>query len=250
MKIVAISDTHNQHTKLAIPACDVLLHAGDVSMRGNVSEIQDFLDWFSHLSQAKYKILCPGNHDIAFFNVYVRNYLPKPFDPKYFRQYIASLQDRNTFCLIDQQITIMDKVIYGLPWTGFYCDWAFNAIEPRNGTNSYEGGPRDCAPDKEHPLMSEVVSKVPDYTDILLTHGPPRYQTSDTALNGNKVGSTELLAHLDKMKHGSIVVCGHIHEGRGEYSYVNKNKDLIKIYNVATLDRSYTHVRPAVEIEV
>jgi predicted phosphodiesterase len=34
MKICAISDTHNQHSELKIPECDILIHAGDFTNNG------------------------------------------------------------------------------------------------------------------------------------------------------------------------------------------------------------------------
>ena len=63
MKFVAISDTHGCHRQLNLPKGDVLLHAGDVCDRGNVLQIDDFLDWLSGLD-FQYKIIIRGNHDI------------------------------------------------------------------------------------------------------------------------------------------------------------------------------------------
>ena len=34
MKVIAISDTHNQHETLVLPDGDMLIHAGDVSGQG------------------------------------------------------------------------------------------------------------------------------------------------------------------------------------------------------------------------
>lgn len=50
MNIVCISDTHNQHAKLndILPDGDMIIHAGDISLRGSLAEIQDFLQWFKH----------------------------------------------------------------------------------------------------------------------------------------------------------------------------------------------------------
>jgi 3',5'-cyclic AMP phosphodiesterase CpdA len=43
MKFVCISDTHNQHAELRLPPGDMLIHAGDYSMRGHVAETEAFL---------------------------------------------------------------------------------------------------------------------------------------------------------------------------------------------------------------
>lgn len=65
MRIVFISDTHGQHNIVDIPSGDMLIHAGDLSSRGKIEEIKDFLNWFSNQPH-KYKIFIAGNHDFFF----------------------------------------------------------------------------------------------------------------------------------------------------------------------------------------
>jgi predicted phosphohydrolase len=65
MKIAAISDTHGLHHQLIIPQADMLLHSGDVSVKGTEAEILDFLDWFSQ-QRHKHKVFIAGNHDFFF----------------------------------------------------------------------------------------------------------------------------------------------------------------------------------------
>lgn len=61
MKILFISDTHGQHRKLKnLPSADFLIHAGDVSKRGEDHEIEDFINWFLKLNY-QYKIFIAGN---------------------------------------------------------------------------------------------------------------------------------------------------------------------------------------------
>src|SRR5262245_26487612 len=45
MKICCISDTHEMHERLEIPQCDLLLHAGDITFRGDLHRIAEFDDW-------------------------------------------------------------------------------------------------------------------------------------------------------------------------------------------------------------
>lgn len=49
MKIICISDTHNQHHSLTdkLPDGDMIIHAGDVSVNGSLEEINNFLIWYS-----------------------------------------------------------------------------------------------------------------------------------------------------------------------------------------------------------
>ena len=41
MRFVAISDTHCRHRSLRLPKGDVLLHAGDISYKGDKEEVKD-----------------------------------------------------------------------------------------------------------------------------------------------------------------------------------------------------------------
>src|SRR5580692_1459848 len=61
-RIIALSDTHNNHQKIEVPECDILIHAGDATTRGSPEEIMAFLDWFGS-QKSKYKVYVPGNHD-------------------------------------------------------------------------------------------------------------------------------------------------------------------------------------------
>lgn len=104
MRIVAISDTHTRHSRLTIPECDVLIHAGDCSNSGSRTQIQDFWAWMDK-QPAKYKLFVPGNHDIAC------EYGLRP-EPG-----IIYLQDRG--------VTIEGVKFWGIPWMPQYGDWAF-----------------------------------------------------------------------------------------------------------------------------
>jgi Icc-related predicted phosphoesterase len=63
VKFLHLSDTHNHHRFLTdLPAADMIIHAGDVSMAGSGAEVMDFINWFGSLDY-KYKIFIAGNHD-------------------------------------------------------------------------------------------------------------------------------------------------------------------------------------------
>ena len=64
MRIICISDTHNQHEKLAIPEGDVLIHAGDWTGTGTLKQVISFIRWFANQPH-KHKILIAGNHEIT-----------------------------------------------------------------------------------------------------------------------------------------------------------------------------------------
>ena len=49
---------------------------------------------------------------------------------------------------------------------------------------------------------------------VVLSHPPPRHETLDRTSEGINVGSTALRDFLDRTQ-PSLVLCGHVHEGRG-----------------------------------
>ena len=67
MRVVCISDTHQRHG-LHIPEGDVLIHAGDVTDRGDLKELTRFRDWFSKL-KFEHKIIVAGNHDSCLVDI-------------------------------------------------------------------------------------------------------------------------------------------------------------------------------------
>lgn len=79
MKIVPISDTHGKHEQLVLPIGDILVHAGDISMKGTENEIESFLLWFKAQNYT-YKIFIAGNHDF-FFERHSENEIGKFIPP-------------------------------------------------------------------------------------------------------------------------------------------------------------------------
>lgn len=70
MRILVISDTHNQHDQLVLPDADMIIHCGDATNKSSFAELLSFSEWFKNLPY-KYKIFVPGNHDwFCFSNGY------------------------------------------------------------------------------------------------------------------------------------------------------------------------------------
>src|SRR6201996_8265235 len=64
IRIVCISDTHN--TTPALPAGDLLIHAGDLTNRGTPAELQRQATWLAHRAAGfTARIIVAGNHDLA-----------------------------------------------------------------------------------------------------------------------------------------------------------------------------------------
>jgi Icc-related predicted phosphoesterase len=178
VKFVAISDTHCRHRNLRLPTGDVLIHAGDVSYRGEKSEVMDFLDWFKEQNY-KYKIFIAGNHDFFFERenrTAIKNIIPPG---------IIYLNDSGT--------SIEGVNIWGSPVTPWFFNWAFNK--------------RRGAPIAKHWKL------IPADTNILISHGPA-FGILDVLVNEQHAGCKDLLERVLDIK-PSVVVSGHIHESYG-----------------------------------
>jgi hypothetical protein len=64
LRVVAVSDTHNDHARLRVPEGDVFVHAGDATDFGTAQELIDFYTWMASLDHP-IKLFIPGNHDIG-----------------------------------------------------------------------------------------------------------------------------------------------------------------------------------------
>ncbi len=67
MKILHISDTHGLHKRLNnLPDADIIVHSGDFTINGTVSEALNFMNWFCDLPY-EHKIFIAGNHDFCLY---------------------------------------------------------------------------------------------------------------------------------------------------------------------------------------
>lgn len=201
MKLVCISDTHSLHRQIRkMPDGDVLIHAGDCLGAGTLDEVEDLNDWLGTLPH-RHKIVIAGNHDWAFQET-----------PDLAREALS-----NAIYLEDNGVEIEGVHFWGSPWTPTFMDWAFML-------------------DRGQPLQ-ERWQRIPDNTDVLITHVPPRDIGDEVAADfgSENVGCLDL---LDRIEHLSLKVhvFGHIHEGYGEYSLANT-----RLINASTCT---VHYRP------
>lgn len=176
MKIVAISDTHMGHWELKVPAGDILIHAGDATYEGKLTELIDFNRWLGTLD-FKHIIFVPGNHDFLF------------------QENWAFAKDMvfNATCLKDGGFKYAGLNFWGSPYTLEFMDWAF------------------MEPDDEK--LRRHFREIPSKTDVLITHQPPRH-FGGVMKDGQNVGSQSLTDFLPKDL--KLHVFGHIHAGYGK----------------------------------
>jgi Icc-related predicted phosphoesterase len=175
MRIVCISDTHERHREIAVPDGDVLVHAGDLTRRGDRAAVLDFDAWLGDLPH-RHKVVIAGNHDFCFE-----------------RSSAARGWFRHATYLQDEGVTIEGVRFWGSPWQPRFFDWAFNL-------------------DRGAPLRA-VWARIPVGVHVLITHGPP-FGVLDRTARGEAVGCEELLAAVARVR-PRLHVFGHIHEAAG-----------------------------------
>ncbi|KAJ8307240.1 hypothetical protein KUTeg_015324 [Tegillarca granosa] len=206
VRFVCISDTHTfieNKPSYFLPDGDVLLHAGDITNEGQIKKLVEFNDYLGKLSY-KHKVVIAGNHDITLDTDMIQK------DPEsamlnfgiiceLLKQYsVKQTKDLFTNCtyLQDSGVQLYGINIYGSPWQPVFRDWAFNL---RRGEE-----------------ILKKWDKIPNNTDILITHGPPLGYGDEVGHHGSgHVGCVELLNTVQKRVHPKYHVFGHIHEGYG-----------------------------------
>lgn len=183
MRIWCISDTHNKHGLLLAPPpedIDMIICSGDISIDKrlyiNMDECLNFLYWYESLT-AKYKILIAGNHDVAL-------------EYSMFGLKKLSVRFPSIIYLENDYVTIEGINIWGSPYTPtFGSNWAFN---------------------KSRATINRIWEHIPDDTDILVTHGPPK-NILDLNQNNISCGDSALLKKIKKLNI-KYNIFGHIHD--------------------------------------
>lgn len=100
VRLVIISDTHAHHRQLQLPKGDILIHAGDFTNYGKLTDIHEFNTWLGEQKNHFEKIyVVTGNHE----------------HPNIVRQNMSSLLTNATF-LHGDRVTFRGITIYGLGW--------------------------------------------------------------------------------------------------------------------------------------
>lgn len=201
IRIVCISDTHNQSPKL--PPGDILIHAGDLTNQGSFSELEKTFTW---LQQADFqiKILICGNHgvtcDATFYAQYGGYFHNKKLECS--QQCIDLLRsdpsivylchETKVVTLRYEDNTIARLKIFGSPYSPARGFWAF-------------GYPPETSP--------QLWDQIPLDADVVVTHTPPKFHRDESGTHGAS-GCEQLRRALWRVR-PRLSVCGHIHEAYG-----------------------------------
>jgi len=237
-RVACMSDTHGRHRSVFVPNYDILIHGGDFTKSGEIKIIKDLSDYFGTLrtrSANSAGIICciAGNHDITFQPETYQD-VWKTFHPRTgpisttvareslqnciyledesleYSKYVISDYDTNadmkkspndeniqTDCdaMHQQNKKHLPKIkIYGSPWTPtFGYNWAFN---------------------QDRDTIHEKWQKIPQDTDILVTHGPPLGRKDKCSTN-TRAGCYDLLQIVQNHVKPRVHIFGHIHEDYG-----------------------------------
>jgi len=183
MKIWHISDTHSYHWLLDVPeGIDIVIHSGDESnskdQYRNEPEFRDFIMWFAAL-KIPYKIFVAGNHSsFVFHNTKeVRNIC----------------QDLNIIYLENESVEIEGIKIWGSPISPNFGNWLFM---------------------KDRSKMDRLYSSIPDDTDVVVTHTPPKGTLDLSYDRDGKLefcGCKSLKNHILNRVKPKLCLFGHIH---------------------------------------
>jgi Icc-related predicted phosphoesterase len=205
--IVFISDTHTKHYEIDNQLREIhqnhpdaiLVHSGDISYRGRIWEVEEFIEWYASLP-FKNKIMIAGNHDFLFEK-----------EPEKSEEIINSLGP-DIIYLNDSGVELEGLLFWGSPITPWFHNWAFNRTEEK---------------------IREHWDIIPSKTNVLITHGPP-YLTLDATKSGLRVGCPSLSEKIKDLPDLKVHAFGHIHEAHGI-----SEKDGVIYVNASILDLYY-----------
>lgn len=196
MKIIVISDTHDEHIWLNQylydpdfnKDVDMIIHAGD-SAHAKIPAINhnaqlNFIEWYASLP-FRFKIYVPGNHNTSEYMISEQIY-----------------DDNNIIRLIHSSITIDGINIFGSAYTPTYgTGWAYNIDRHK---------------------LDKYWDQIPKNTDILITHGPPKgildltYATNTLT---EQVGCKALRNHVLGRVEPNYHIFGHVHDEDNIFNY-------------------------------
>jgi len=205
MFVALIADTHG-YLPVIPKFVSAVIHAGDIGIdRGAIGWFRDlFYPWVTKLGVPVYATF--GNHD----RIGETRSIPDGIPP-------------NLYLCIDSLENVLDVPTYFSPWSMKFYNWAY------------------MADDNE---LSQKYAKIPDITEVLVTHGPP-YGAGDRVESGERVGSPSLLVRIEQLPNLNLVVTGHIHEDYGTH-FCHSG---LPVLNVTHVDLMYRPVHPPTIIE-
>jgi Icc-related predicted phosphoesterase len=212
MKICAISDTHSYHRRVEIPETDVLIHAGDITWRGELEIFADFANWLKDLPHA-HKIVIFGNHELS-------NQGTKQIQ-------VNLIREAGAIYLEDNGCEIDGLLFHGAPHTPEFNNWSYNL--PRDGEE-----------------LKRKWDMISDAIHVVISHGPP-YGILDGVSGVREPQGCKLLKNrLMQLPNLKAHIFGHLHMSGGQSIKLGE----VIFANAAICDDSYNPCRQPIIIEI
>ena len=194
---------------------DFIIHAGDIGPDYHPARPKkEIIRWYENelfhwaLDIGKPIYMTYGNHDFIGERI-----------PERVKESLAP----NMKIYIDEQVDIEGKKVWFSPWSNLFGDWAFMRTE--------QG-------------LEALYAAIPNDTQVIISHGPPYGYGDYVPDQGINVGSASLILAARNLPQMELIVCGHIHEGRGIY------KDgKVDIINASLVDEHYNMIHEPVIID-
>lgn len=217
MIIKFFSDTHGRHGIGALSdyepfiGCDVAVFSGDMSMRGTTYEVANFVEWFSQMP-VKHKIFISGNHDFFWEKA-------DAIDIN------KMLEGKGLIYLNDSGVEVDGVKFWGSPIQPWFHNWAFNRLPGEDIKKHWD--------------------LIPEGTDVLITHGPPKFILDAVIRDSENVGCPTLRDQIFFRIKPKVHVFGHIHEGYGTHE-----ESGVIFINASSLNEHYELVNKPASVSV
>jgi predicted phosphodiesterase len=242
VRFLIMSDTHGMELPSNLPACDVLLHCGDLTESGSPNSISEALQALSKV-KAELRLAMAGNHEISLDKAY---YLAEGEEESDVDKACASISPVAGSEASKSGVTFLSEGthqfslasgatfrIYASPYTPAYGASAF-----QYPTNEDRYNFADMTPAWATNNATES-SIIPDDLDIVMTHGPPKY-ILDLTSNGQSGGCEHLRRAIERVR-PKLHCFGHIHKGYGaqRLEYREDDKTLKESDSIRPLQKEW-----------
>ncbi|KAL6057203.1 metallophosphoesterase domain-containing protein 1 [Balamuthia mandrillaris] len=250
IRVVCLSDTHCLHETVDVPDGDLLIHCGDFTTRGPLSQTEEFNAWLGRLPH-RHKVVVCGNHEAALYPMHEdptkiqavlsnacylqdsavtftwselkgkndssngrrrKRRKKRPHDPPSSSSDDAAAERENEE--EEEEEEEEDRItIYGSPWIGRKRIF----LLPKLGYFYTKVGSMGLsfALPSNSPALHEKWGRVPrgNAIDFLVTHQPP--QTVLDGYRGRAMGCPALLQAVREEVRPKVHVFGHVHDAHG-----------------------------------
>lgn len=215
-RFLILSDTHDLALPGTLPACDVLLHCGDLTENGTPESISAALVSLGNIP-AELRLVIAGNHEIYLDKEYCTSQGGSAAEIEDAQNLISSdsssVATQNGISFLEEgthTFTLASGAsftIYASPFTPAFGSSAF-----QYPSNEDRFNPASDTPPWARNVSTQQ-SRIPEHVDIIMTHGPAQY-ILDATSDGRSAGCEHLRRAVARVQ-PRLFCFGHVHCGYG-----------------------------------